>query len=146
MGRECKDIKYDDVSVGMEIPSIRFPLTPQKLAIFAGVNRDFNPIHINTERARQAGAKDMYSNAMLIMSLFERMLREWAGLSAKIRKIGPYRMKKFTCAGNELLVRGVVEDKNIDEEGNKRVVLAVTIETEDDGVTVEGKATLIIPD
>ncbi len=146
MGREYKDIKYDDVSVGMEIPSIRFPLTPQKLAIFAGVNRDFNPIHINTERARQDGAKDMYSNAMLIMSLFERMLREWAGLSAKIRKIGPYRMKKFTCAGNELLVRGVVEDKNIDEEGNKRVVLAVTIETEDDGVTVEGKATLIIPD
>lgn len=144
MAREYVDVCFDDVEVGMEIPSIRFPLTPQKLAIFAGVNRDFNPIHINTERARQDGARDMYSNAMLLMALFERMLREWAGLSAKIRKIGPYRMKKFTCAGNELLVRGVVESKEIDEENNKKVVLNVTVETKDDGITVEGKATIYL--
>ncbi len=146
MKKVYTDVKYDDVEIGMEIPSLKFPLTKQKLVIFAGVNRDFNPIHFDTERARQDGAKDSYSNAMLLMSLFERMLREWAGLSAKIRKIGPYRMKRFTTAGNELLVRGVVENKKIDEEGNKVVELAVSVETEADGVTVAGKATVFLKD
>lgn len=144
MRREYKDVHFEDVEVGMEIPPIQFPLTPQKLCVFAGVNRDFNPIHINTKRAQEDGAKDMYANAMLLMALFERMLREWAGLSAKIKKIGPYRMKKFTCAGNELLVRGVVESKEIDEDGNKKVVFAVTVETAEDGVTVEGKSTVVL--
>lgn len=146
MHHAYKDIHFEEVEIGAEITPIRFPLTPQKLVMFAGINRDFNPIHFNTERARQDGARDMYSNAMLLMSLFERMIREWAGLSATIRKIGPYRMKKFTCAGNELLIRGVVEDKLIDEEGNKKVLLGVTVETKEDGVTVEGKATVVLKD
>lgn len=138
------DARFDDVTVGMEIPEVHFPLTPQKMVMFAGVNRDFSPIHTDSEYARRDGAKDMYANSMLIIALFERMLREWAGLAAKIKKIGPFRMKKFTCVGNVMIFKGKVCDKRIDKNGDKVVELDVFVETEEDGTTVVGKAMVIL--
>jgi acyl dehydratase len=130
---------FEDVNVGLEIPAVHFPLTPQKMVMFAGVNRDFAPMHTDSEYARKDGARDMYANSMLIIALFERMLREWAGLSAKISKIGPFRMKKFTCVGQEIVVRGIVNGKELIDD-KKIVELDISLETEMDGVTVEGKA------
>ncbi|GAB2046008.1 MaoC family dehydratase [Agathobaculum sp. TL06] len=144
MSKTYTDVRYEDVSVGMEIPEVHFPLTSQKMVMFAGVNRDFSPIHTDSAYARQDGAKDMYANSMLIIALFERMLREWAGLAAKIKKIGPFRMKKFTCVGNVMVFKGTVCSKYIDEQGNKTVELDVFVETEEDGTTVVGKSMVVL--
>ena len=48
------------------------------------------------------------------MGMFERLVREWAGPKARIRKIGPLRMMIFNAVGDTVDFKGVVEsvDKN----------------------------------
>jgi acyl dehydratase len=99
----------EDVEVGEELPSVAYPLTVYRMVMAAGANRDFNSIHHNTEYARKTGAAEMYANTSFLLSSWERCVRDWAGLGARLRSIKGFRMRSFTTVGDTMWVHASVE-------------------------------------
>jgi len=99
----------EGVVVGAALPPVSIPITLQRLVMEAGANRDFSLIHHDTRVARATGAPDAFANTFFLMGMFERLMREWAGPKARIRKIGPLRMLIFNAVGDTVTFRGEVE-------------------------------------
>lgn len=133
---------FDDVSEGDEVPPFRLPLTVQRLVMEAGVNRDFAPIHSDRELAQASGSPDMYANTMLLQAAYEATLREWMGLTGRLRRLG-FGMRVFNTPNEVLVGRATVTATRLDgDEG--LVDLAVWTETSA-GRTTEGTATVSLP-
>lgn len=104
-----ENLSLSAISVGDEIPAIAIPLTLQRLVMEAGANRDLSLIHHDNDVARATGAPDAFANTYFLMGMFERLVREWAGPRARIRKIGPLRMMIFNAVGDTVQFKGLVE-------------------------------------
>ena len=101
-----------EVSIGQELPAITIPITLQRLVMEAGANRDLSLIHHDGDVARSTGAPDAFANTYFLMGMFERLMRQWAGPGARIRKIGPLRMMIFNAVGDTVSFKGTVESVN----------------------------------
>ena len=101
------------VQAGDELPVIAIPITLQRLVMEAGANRDLSLIHHDSNVAQATGAPDAFANTYFLMGMFERLMRQWAGPAARIRKIGPLRMMIFNAVGDTVQFKGVVE--SVDE-------------------------------
>jgi acyl dehydratase len=95
---------FEDVAVGEQLPTVAYPLTVYRLVMAAGSNRDFNSIHHNSEYARSTGAEEMYANTSFLMSAWERCVRDWMGLTGRIRAIRGFRMRSFNYVGDTMRV------------------------------------------
>ena len=94
-----------EIRVGTEIPALELPpISRTTLALYAGASGDHNPIHIDSDFAKQAGLPDVFAQGMLSMAYLGRMLTNWQP-QAKLRKFGNRfaRMTQLqdviTCSG-----------------------------------------------
>ncbi|WP_408898203.1 hypothetical protein ACJ5H2_03640 [Nocardioides sp. R1-1] len=108
--------RFEDVAVGEQLPVVELPLTVYRLVMAAGSNRDFNSIHHNTEYARATGADEMYANTSFLMSSWERSVRDWMGLTGRIRGVRGFRMRSFNHAGDTLRVVAEVAATRLEGE------------------------------
>lgn len=132
----------DPITVGDHVPPFSVLLTLQRLVMEAAANRDFAPIHYDIEAARDSGAPDVYVNTTFIETLFEAMIRSWAGLSARIRVI-EFSMKAFNCVGDEVTAAGEVAAVRADPAGSV-VELEMWVQGPR-GRTVTGRAEVLFP-
>lgn len=102
---------WDDISIGEEIPPVRFPLPVYRLVMMAGANRDFNSIHHNSEYARLTGAPEMYANNVFLQGMWERTIRDYIGLGGIMKSLKGFRMKVFNTAGETVITKGVIKNK-----------------------------------
>ena len=107
-------MQLSTIETGEALPPVSIPITLQRLVMEAGGNGDLSLIHHDTRVAQATGAPDAFANTFFLMGMFERLVREWAGPKARIRKIGPLRMMIFNAVGDTVDFKGVVEsvDKN----------------------------------
>ena len=131
-------LNLSTIKAGDEIPAITIPITLQRLVMEAGANRDLSLIHHDSNVARATGAPDAFANTYFLMGMFERLMREWAGPRARIRKIGPLRMMVFNAVGDTVQFKGVVE--TVDEAAGT-VNLDMWVESHR-GKTISAKAIL----
>ena len=131
-----------DIVAGAELPPISIPITLQRLVMEAGANRDLSLMHHDTKVAQATGAPDAFANTFFLMGMFERLMRDWAGPKARIRKIGPLRMIMFNAVGDTLHFKGVVESV---DQATGTVTLDMWVESQR-GKTVTAKAVLELQD
>jgi 3-oxo-4,17-pregnadiene-20-carboxyl-CoA hydratase beta subunit len=105
----AEDINPAAISPGQALPGISIPITLQRLVMEAGANRDLSLIHHDKGVAQATGAPDAFANTYFLMGMFERLVRQWAGPRARIRKIGPLRMMVFNAVGDTVAFNGTVE-------------------------------------
>ena len=75
-----------DIQVGTEIPALELPpISRFTLALYAGASGDHNPIHIDSDFAKNAGMPDVFAHGMLSMAYLGRMLTNWQP-QARLRK------------------------------------------------------------
>ena len=132
------DRSFSAIQVGDELPPLTIPITLQRLVMEAGANRDLSLIHHDTGVAQAIGAPDAFANTYFLMGMFERLMREWTGPAARIRKIGPLRMMVFNAVGDTVSFKGLVE--SVDEAAGT-VCVDMWLES-DRGKTVTAKAIL----
>jgi hypothetical protein len=135
-------MQISKIQVGDTLPEISIPITLQRLVMEAGANRDLSLIHHDTKVAQATGAPDAFANTFFLIGMFERLMREWAGPQARIRKIGPLRMMIFNAVGDTVQFKGVVESV---DAASGRVSLDMWVESER-GKTVTSKAVLELKD
>ena len=98
------------IDAGTELPPLTVePISRATLALFAGASGDHNPIHIDLDVARSAGADDVFAHGMLSMAYLGRLLtngvpqerlRSWR---VRFAAIAPVHAQP-TCTGRVLAV------------------------------------------
>ncbi len=136
---------WDDLAEGDDVPPVEFPLTVYRLVVEAGANRDFNAIHHNSEVARASGAPEMYANTGFLLGMWERAIREFAGLEGSVRRITGFRMRRFNVVGQTVVVRGRVAGKRR-EDGDAVVELELWSEVDGEVTVGPGTVTVVLPE
>lgn len=111
MTNSRKQVYWDEVSLGDDIPTQEFPLSVFRLVMAAGSNRDFNSIHHNTEYAQATGSPEMYANNFFLQGMWEKAVREYIGFAGIIKSLKGFRMSSFNTVGDTVITKGKVKSK-----------------------------------
>ena len=74
-------------AVGDRLPPLTIEATPTFVVSTALATRDFQDVHHDRDRAHQRGSKDIFVNILTDTGLVQRYVTDWAGPSARVRKI-----------------------------------------------------------
>jgi acyl dehydratase len=132
-----RKLRYDDVQVGDTAPAIDHELTRTDLVMYAGASGDFNPMHHDEVKAKEAGLPSVFGHGMFSMGLLGRAITDWVGIG-NLRNF-KVRFTKQTWPGESLTSKISVTGKR-KEDGDNLVDLDVTLTNESGEVKVAGSA------
>ena len=133
---------FDDVNEGDEAPVVSHELTRTDLVMYAGASGDFNPMHHDEVKAKEAGLPSVFGHGMFSMGLLGKAITDYVGVgNLKRFKV---RFTKQTWPGEVLTSKIVVTGKR-KEDGESLVDLDVQLSNEAGEVKVAGEATAVVP-
>jgi acyl dehydratase len=121
-------LNWDEIQEEQQITSITFPLALRNLMIDVSGTRDLYPIHHDREFAKKNGARDIFVNTMFYEGFFGRVVTDWAGPEAFLRKLR-FAMKLPNCPGDTITSRGWVV-KKYEQEGEKLLDLEIHLDNQ----------------
>jgi acyl dehydratase len=130
-------LKFADVNVGDEAPTLSHELTRTDLVMYAGASGDFNPMHHDEVAAQQAGLPSVFGHGMFSMGLLGKAITDYVGIGNLTRY--KVRFTKQTWPGETLTSKVVVTAKR-EDDGRRLVDLEVTLSNQDGEVKVAGEA------
>src|SRR5260370_35261140 len=71
---------FDDVNEGDEAPVVSHELTRTDLVMYAGASGDFNPMHHDEVKAKEAGLPSVFGHGMFSMGLLGRAITDYVGV------------------------------------------------------------------
>ena len=135
-------LKFDDIQVGDEAPSISHELGRTDLVRYAGASGDYNPMHTDEVAAQAAGLPSVFGHGMFSMGLLGTAITNWVGIgNLKRYKV---RFTRQTWPGETLTSKVVVTGKR-KEDGDNLVDLECTLVNQDGEVKVSGEAVAALP-
>ena len=133
---------FDDVSEGDTAPTVSHELTRTDLVMYAGASGDFNPMHTDEVKAKEAGLPSVFGHGMFTAGLLGTALTDYVGVgSLRTYKI---RFTKQTWPGETLTTRVTVARK-YDEGSEHRVDLECTVTNEAGEAKLSGVAVAALP-
>jgi hypothetical protein len=96
-----------DVAVGDVLPSLVIPLTVTKIVSTAVATRDYALVHHDQATARERGLKDVIVNILTSNGLVGRLVTDWAGPDAVLKKVA-IRLGVSAYPGDDLTLTGTV--------------------------------------
>ena len=133
---------FDDVNEGDEAPVVSHELTRTDLVMYAGASGDFNPMHHDEVKAKEAGLPSVFGHGMFSMGLLGRAITDYVGIGS-LRNF-KVRFTKQTWPGEKLTSKIAVTGKR-KEDGENLVDLEVTLANESGEVKVSGSAVAALP-
>jgi acyl dehydratase len=133
---------FDDVNEGDTAPAVSHELTRTDLVMYAGASGDFNPMHHDEVKAKEAGLPSVFGHGMFSMGLLGRAITDWVGIG-NLRSF-KVRFTKQTWPGEVLSSKIVVTGKR-KEDGADLVDLEVELANQDGQVKVAGSAVAALP-
>ncbi|MGW9333605.1 FAS1-like dehydratase domain-containing protein [Bosea sp. NPDC055594] len=104
------------LSVGMAIPSLTVAISRSFIISSAIVSRDFEDIHHDCEAAKKRGAADIFTNIITTNGLISRLVTDWAGPKAELRRIS-VRLGGQNHPGDTLKLTGRIVEKTASPSG-----------------------------
>ncbi|MDD5083101.1 MAG: MaoC/PaaZ C-terminal domain-containing protein [Dehalococcoidales bacterium] len=149
-----KQLYWEDVLIGSELPALAKVATTQMLVKWAGAIGDFNPLHYDETFAATEGVGQVIVHGPLKRAWLVQMVMDWMGeegflkmLSCQFRAMDyPRRMRDFfdPQPGETWRCRGRVTKKYL-ETGAHCVDCDIWIENGRGEVTTPGLATVVLP-
>jgi acyl dehydratase len=136
-------LNFDDVNEGDEAPAVSHELTRTDLVMYAGASGDFNPMHHDEVKAKEAGLPSVFGHGMFSMGLLGRAITDWVGIG-NLRNF-KVRFTKQTWPGETLTSKIVVTAKRKDD-GENLVDLDVSLTNQSGEVKVSGTAVAALPE
>jgi acyl dehydratase len=129
-------LTFDSAAEGDTLPSLTLPaVTRHQLALYCGGSGDHNPIHVDSDFAKQAGMKDVFAHGMLSMAFMGRLVTGLVPQSS-VKSLS-VRFSAITWVGDVITVSARVAKKDFD---NKSLVLDLTCVNQNGEVTSQGQA------
>ena len=133
---------FEDVKEGDEGPPVKHELTRTDLVQYAGASGDFNPMHTDEVKAKEAGQPSVFGHGMFSAGLLGKALTDFVGVgNLKRYKV---RFTKQTWPG-EILTSKVVVTGTRTEDGANLVDLECTLANGDGEVKISGDAVAELP-
>jgi acyl dehydratase len=137
-----RKLRYDDVKVGDQAPTIEHQLTRTDLVMYAGASGDFNPMHHDEVAAKDAGLPSVFGHGMFTMGLLGKALTDYVGVgNLKLYRV---RFTKQTWPG-ETLTTKVTVAKKYEEHGQHLVDLECSVVNESGEAKIQGVAIAALP-
>lgn len=138
-----KQVYWDDVQEGQEIPVLKKTPSSQQLVQWAAGSGDFYQIHYDQDFARGTGLKGIIVHGALKHAFLGQMLWDWVRYDGRIvRYAVSYRGMDFP--GEEMTCRGTITRK-YEENGEGLVDLEIWTENPQGQKTTPGTATVLLP-
>ena len=135
-------LHFEDVTVGDTAPVRHHALTRTDLVVYAGASGDFNPMHHDEVKAKEAGQPSVFGHGMFSMGLLGTALTDYVGIG-NVRAFG-VRFAKQTWPGEDLATSIVVTSTRVDGDDHL-IDLDVSLANADGEQKVVGTATAVLP-
>jgi len=133
---------FEDVSEGDEAPVIQKELTRTDLVMYAGASGDFNPMHHDEVKAKEAGLPSVFGHGMYSAGLLATALTNYVGIGTLTRY--KVRFAKQTWPGETFITKISVTGKR--KEGDQNLIdLDCQLVNQEGEVKVSGEATAALP-
>ena len=149
-----KQIYWEDVDVGTEMPTLPKIATSLMLVKWAGASGDFNPHHYETEFAMTQGTGGVIVHGLLKHAWLIQFVTGWMGEDGTLKKFScqyrgldfPRKMQTMNepVEGETWQCKGKVVKKYVDEDVHC-VDLEIGLENGKGQVTTPGTATVALP-
>jgi acyl dehydratase len=133
---------FDDVNEGDEAPELSHELTRTDLVQYAGASGDFNPMHTDEVKAKEAGLPSVFGHGMFSAGFLATAITDYVGVGNLTRY--KVRFAKQTWPGETFVTKVKVTAKR-KENGANLVDLECTLVNQDGEVKVAGEATANLP-
>ena len=102
-------VRFDQVSVGDELPELSIELTPTLIIATAIASRDYQDVHHDRDLAQKRGSKDIFMNILSSNGFVGRFITDWAGPEARLKSVS-IRLGAPNYAYDEMTMTGRVEE------------------------------------
>ena len=137
--------RFDDVSVGEELPELRRIVTAEDVKAYADVGDDRNLLHLDDATARERGFEGVIAHGMFTMGHLTACVVAWAGDPAAITAISA-QFRATVSMGQEIVAGGRVRAL---DTTMRTATLELWVTSERDGVLEwpikRGQATVRLP-
>lgn len=103
-------LRYDDVNVGDELPTLPIPLTRTVIVATAIASRDYQDVHHDPGLAQERGSKDIFMNILSTNGFVGRFITDWAGPDALVKSV-KIRLGAPNYPGDTMTLTGSVTNK-----------------------------------
>ncbi len=135
-------MNWETVEVGDALPVREAgPISRLVLALYAGGSGDHNPMHVDSDFAKQAGMPDVFAHGMLSMAYLAQLLtcrfrpEQIRGYNVRFAAITPVNAR-ITCTGK-------VTEK-FEADGERRLRLQLQAASDSGAVTLQGDAVVAV--
>jgi hypothetical protein len=105
--------RFDEVSVGEELPPLVLDITPTMIVSTAIATRDYQDVHHDRDLAQQKGSKDIFMNILTTNGYVGRFITDWTGPEALLKKVA-IRLGAPNYPYDTMTLTGSVTAKNDD--------------------------------
>ncbi len=138
-----RQVYWEDVSVGQEIPGYSLEISPTRIALQVSGSQDFYAVHHDQEFARSGGHPDIFVNTGFMQGCFNRLICSWIGDEGWLRKFR-MEMRRMNFAGDVMTLKGKVTNMFV-ENGDHLVECELWAENQREGVTTPSYALVVLP-
>ncbi|MFC1532009.1 MaoC family dehydratase [Thermodesulfobacteriota bacterium] len=139
-----KQIFYEDVDVGTEIPVLTKKYTLMKMALFASMDGDWCPGHYDHKWAQEKFHQPApFAYGMHINSHCGQLITDWMGPNGVLNKIRT-RTLGVTFPDDVVTFKGKVTGKYV-KDNNKVVECEFSAEKQDGSLIAKGSAVVTLP-
>jgi acyl dehydratase len=100
-------MRFDDVTVGEQLPELAIPLTRTLIVATAMASHDYQDVHHDPTLAVERGSKDIFMNILSTNGFVGRFVTDWAGPDATLRKVA-IRLGAPNYPGDTMTMTGAV--------------------------------------
>jgi acyl dehydratase len=111
MTRTDTSLRYDDVRVGDELPTLVVPLTRTLIVATAIASRDYQDVHHDPGLAQERGSPDIFMNILSTNGFVGRFITDWAGPDAVLKSV-KIRLGAPNHPGDTMTMTGQVAKKD----------------------------------
>ena len=139
-----KQLYWEDVQEGQEIPPFSQKVGYMELNRFAGANDELVPIHMDPDYAKDvAKLPDVIIMGNLKLAYIANAITDWAGDEGWITKVS-VEYRKMDTVNSTITAKGKVT-KKFQQDGKNLVELEIWVENEQGEVTTPASAVLALP-
>jgi acyl dehydratase len=138
-----KQIYFEDVEPGSEVPSLEKDPTTQQLVKYAGASGDFYQIHYDKDFAIKNNLPGVILHGALKNAFLGQLMTNFAGELGWLRKLS-VQYRGMDQPGGKVICKGKVLKKYVDQ-GNHLVDCEIWLENAKGEKTTPGMATVMLP-
>ena len=119
-------VRFDQVSVGDEIPSLSKVVNREEVKAYADASGDQNPLHQDDNFARSVGFPGIIAHGMFTMAHLTKAITDWVGDPGALKRM-KVQFRAVVFMDEEMVAKGRIEAL---DPSTKRARLSVWVEVD----------------